>query len=117
MMMNDLDGDQLGAIAYVIAKQRAATGTPWDRPGIAAILRKLLCLPGAALDAGLAAAQDPAAATPGAIAWPQYWPRHQTPPEVNERRCEICSRTETTCRRIHDSEVANGVPDPHEFVA
>jgi len=116
MMMTDAHDDQVNAIAYLVEHQRARRPFgPWDRPGIVANLRKLCCTVGAALDAALAAANDPNATTPAAIGFPQYWPRQQPPPKVDERTCERCSRTETICRRIYAREIANGTPDAHEF--
>ena len=101
--MTELNDKQLEAYAYVIEQECDHTGKRWDRPGIIAQVRKLPVSPGAALDAALAAARDPNAATPAAIAWSQYWPRESAPATTTELTCDECHKPQRACR-IADSK-------------
>lgn len=116
MMITALTPDEIDALAFLIEKRRDLTqdADRWDRPGIAAALRKMHDVdPLAALAAGYAAAEDPHAETPAAITWPQYrHPALDTPATSPSRDpvCDWCNRTRPSCARAQRTS-----NDPHPF--
>lgn len=121
MMITALTEDEVGALAFLIEQRRNRTAGAimWDRPGVVAALRKLHDVDEvAAYAAGLAAAEDPKADTPAAIAWPQYRQAAQriSPTPSREPVCDHCTRTQSGCElaqrntghRDHDFRPARG---------
>lgn len=119
LTINQLTADAINAQASVIAELRTNTAgaEPWDRAGIASVLRSLgthgldVIIP-----AALAAAADPAARTPAAISWPQYRQAGRPPtvsdPPDQRAKCEHCGRIERICRAVQARQPGL---DDHEF--
>ncbi|MFT4164140.1 MAG: hypothetical protein QM650_02740 [Microlunatus sp.] len=87
----------------------------WDFAGIRSVLVGMEVDLEVAVSAGIAAARDSAAVTPGAIRWERYRPaitrRHGTGP-----KCDVCGRTKDACRAA-DAKAITGhhpfTPKPH----